>query len=385
MLAELYMRLEQDPWRTKHGFAPDMAEAIRRLLESSSDEQRAAVLGPWLEKYQPCLFGRIAARKGLLSYCFLTEQDLLSSDLIIRTKIQEARTHWTRLAYEGKRSGFILLATSERLVNALPDENLLAFTKALASLFLLEDVAEDQIYLDEIFLEMPAPSRMTWRWNVGVNYFGSAGDKRWWQDHRIPGGIGFSTNSVGHLAKAGMIAEKVNELQQLVAESSDELVATKINSLPTALEWAMRTIHNASESPSGKATELLPLSSSSTSMACPIKLPTFLQDRNHCTYRGWYHTDVTVPSEYFRTDAERPAGVVSHELDFTYLFDTDLSNPDYITTATGRRIRSVEDDNLLAPGRSSRSVPTAVAIAKVQRLVEALGRSDSKDPLHPPC
>jgi hypothetical protein len=376
MLAELYMRLEQDPWRTEHGFQPEMTEATRHLLESSSDEQRAAALGPWLEKYQPCLFGRIAARKGLLSYCFLTEQDLLSSDLIIRTKIQEARTHWTRLAYEGKRSGFILLATSARLVNALPDENLLAFTKALASLFLLEDVAEDQIYLDEIFLEMQAPSRMTWRWNVGVNYFGSAGDKRWWQDHRIPGGVGFSTNSVGHLAKAGMIAEKINELHELLAESGDELVATKINSLPTALEWAMRTIHNASQSPSGKATELLPLNSSSTSMVCPVKLPTFLQDRNHCTYRGWYHTDITVPSEYFSADVERPASVSSHELDFTYLFDTDLSNPDYITTASGRRIRSFEDD---IPGRekADRSVPTTVAIAKMPRLVEALRQTDS--------
>ena len=372
MLSELYMRLEQDPWRTRHGFAPEMAEATRRLLKSSSDEQRGTALGTWLEKYQPCLFGRIAARKGLLSYCFLTEQDLLSSDLVIRTKIQEARTHWTRLAYEGKRSGFILLATSEQLVNALPDENLLAFTKELASLFLLEDVAEDQIYLDEIFLEMPTPSKMTWRWNVGVNYFGSAGDKRWWQDHRIPGGIGFSTNSVGHLAKAGMIAEKMNELHQLLAESGDEFVATKINSLPTALEWAMRTIHNASESPSGKATELLPLdSSSSTSLGCPVKLPTFLQDRNHCMYRGWYHTDITVPSEYFRADVERPTSVSSHELDFTYLFDTDLSNPDYITTATGRRIRSFEDD-ISGPEKADRSAPTTVAIATVPRLVEAL-------------
>jgi hypothetical protein len=169
-----------------------------------------------------------------------------------------------------------------------------------------------------------------------------------------------------------MIAEKMNELHQLLAESVDEFVATKINSLPTALEWAMRTIHNAAESPSGKATELLPLdSSSSTSIGCPVNLPTFLQDRNHCTYRGWYHTDITVPSEYFRADVERPASVSSHELDFTYLFDTDLSNPDYITTATGRRIRSFEDD-ISGPEKADRSAPTIVAIAKVQRLVEAL-------------
>lgn len=175
MLADLYMRLEQDPWRNEYGFTPEVAEATRLLLQSTTDEQRASVLGTWLEKYQPCLFGRVAVRKGLINYCFLTEEDLLSPDLLIRTKIQEARTLWTRLAYEGKRSAFILLAISDRLVNALPDKNLLAFTKQLASLFLLEDVAQDQIYLDEIFLEMPGQSRMTWRWNVGINYFGAAG------------------------------------------------------------------------------------------------------------------------------------------------------------------------------------------------------------------
>jgi hypothetical protein len=371
MLTDLYLRLEQDSWRQEHGFTSELAKATRLLLEATTDEQRAAVLGAWLEKFQPCLFGRVAARKGLISYCFLTEADFLSPDLVIRNKIQRARTLWTRLAYEGKRSAFILLAISDRLVHALPNENLLAFAKHLASLFLLADVVQDQIYLDEIFLEMPGPSKMTWRWNVGINYFGAAGDGRWWQDHRIPGGIGFSTNSVGHLVKSGKIAEKMTELQDLLGEGADEFVATKVSSLPTALEWAMRTIHNASDSPSGKATELLPRESNSTATNCPIKLPNFLEDRNHCTYRGWYHTDITIPSEYFVADVERPANLPAHQLDFTYLFNTELTNPDFITTAIGRRVRSFEED-IPSPEKADRLIPTAVAIADEPRLIEAL-------------
>src|SRR5580658_2594408 len=154
MLADLYRRLVPDPWRVENGFSADIAAATERLLTATTDDERGVVLGEWLERYQPCLFGRVAARKGLVSCCFLTESDLEGSDLTIRAKIQSARTLWTRLAYEGKRSAFILIAISDTLVNASPDGNLLAFTKQFASLFLLQDVVQDQIYLDEIFLEM---------------------------------------------------------------------------------------------------------------------------------------------------------------------------------------------------------------------------------------
>jgi hypothetical protein len=373
MLADLYRRLVPDPWRVENGFSADIAAATERLLTATTDDERSAVLGEWLERYQPCLFGRIAARKGLISYCFLTESDLEGSDLTIRAKIQSARTLWTRLAYEGKRSAFILIAISDTLVNASPDGNLLAFTKQLASLFLLQDVVQDQIYLDEIFLEMPGSSKATWRWNVGINYFGISGDKRWWQDHRIPGGLGFSTNSVGHLVKSGQIAEKMSELQTLLDVADEELVSTKVDSLPKALEWAMRTIHNASDGPSGKATRLLPLpdASSAKTAKCPIALPKFLQDRDYSTYHGGYHTDITIPSEYFIGDAERPSDLPLHRLDFTYLFNPDIENPDFITTATGRRVRGMED-TILPPQKVSRAVSSAESIAAHPRLVEAL-------------
>jgi hypothetical protein len=371
MLSDLYRRLVPDLWRSNNGFSPEIAEATELLLKATTDEKRAAILGGWLEKYQPCLFGRVAAKKGLISYCFLTEEDLTASDLTIRSKIQNARTHWTRLAYEGKRSAFVLVALSNTLVSALPNENLLAFAKHLASLYLLHDVIQDEIYMDEIFLETPGLSKATWRWNVGVNYFGVSADKRWWQDHRIPGGLGFSANSVGHLVRSG--PEKMAELEQLLGVQSEELVATKISSLPVALEWAMRTIDKASETSSGRATELLPLHTgvSEPKLKCPVALPKFLQDRDYCEYLGYYHTDITIPTEYFVGDVTRSSGQASHRLDFTYLFDDGVANPDFLTTASGRRVRGFQSETVQET-KTTRSTPTSELISAHPRLIEAL-------------
>jgi hypothetical protein len=373
MLADLYRRLVPDPWRSQTGFSPDITQHTEQLFGATTDDERAAILGGWLEKHQPCLFGRVAAKKGLISYCFLTEDELTASDLVVRSKIQNARSLWTRLAYEGKRSAFVLVALSRNLVSALPDDNLLAFTRHLASLYLLHDISQDTIYMDEIFLEMPGSSKTTWRWNVGVNYFGVSADKRWWQDHRIPGGLGFSANSVGHLVKSGQIAEKMSELEELLGIQSGELVATKITSLPVALEWAMRTIDKASDGPSGRATELLPLTTgySEPKLKCPVVLPSFLQNRDYCEYRGLYHTDITIPSEYFLEDVERRPGQKPHRLDFTYLFDDDITNPDFLTTASGRRVRSLQEE---APQqiKQGRIAPTSELVSAHPRLLNAL-------------
>jgi hypothetical protein len=56
----------------------------------------------------------------LLSFCILTKDDLVKEDAFIKTKIQEARKNWTREAFHGKKSGFIVLAASDELVNAEP-------------------------------------------------------------------------------------------------------------------------------------------------------------------------------------------------------------------------------------------------------------------------
>jgi hypothetical protein len=121
-IAEAFARLVPDRWREATHFEPGLDDVSRRLYGATTDAERETALGSWLQKHQPCLFGRIAAKGGFLSYCFLTEADLNSSDAAIRDKIQDARRSWTRDAFEGRKSGFVILAVSERIATARPDD-----------------------------------------------------------------------------------------------------------------------------------------------------------------------------------------------------------------------------------------------------------------------
>jgi hypothetical protein len=374
-IANLMSELKADTWRSEVGFSSDLESYQTKILQSAND--KAAVqeqLAEWLQRFQPCLFGRIAAKLSLLTYCILTDEDLLGSDEAIATKIQDSRTEWTREAFEGKKSGFIILAVSGAIARAEPNSSMKALAQRLCSLYLMGEVLSDQIYLDEVFLEKPGPKRMTWRWNVGINYFCSNGDKRWWADHRIPGGLAFSMNSVGHMVKSTLISQKLSELNFLFDTQHEELVTTKIDSLEKALEFAMRTIHLAAETISGKATLLLPLPPDPKTLPvrpCPVKLPAFLSDRDYCQYAGYYHTDYTIPSEYFVPAIERRANQTRYELDFTYLFQKGINNPAFTTTGKGRRIRA---GMRLGQTRtkSLKSEGKLVPISSSQRLSRAL-------------
>jgi len=120
-LNDLLAAMEPDPWRRDHAFSSEVGVATRDLLSAQSDEERSRTLSQWLQKYQPCLFGRLAAKRALLTYCFLTEADFANGDQFVRDKIQSARLDWTRAGYEGRNSGFVLLVVSERLASALPN------------------------------------------------------------------------------------------------------------------------------------------------------------------------------------------------------------------------------------------------------------------------
>ena len=80
---------------------------------------------------------------------------------------------------------------------------------------------------------------------AGVNVFAAAADGRRWQDHRIPGGLGFSVNSVGHLVKSKIMQTALRDFRQIIGETSAPFPTTPVGSLPSALEFAMRTIHGA--------------------------------------------------------------------------------------------------------------------------------------------
>lgn len=365
-IANLLTKLSPDPWRDMTPFSQEL-EACNRLIFAAG-EDRAAIrcaLNDWLRRHQPCLFGRLAARQELLGYCILSEADLSRSDEAICEQIQEARTHWTAEGFAGKKSGFIVLAVSPRLARAVPDRNLRALAEQLCSLYLIEppEISVDSVYHDAIFLEKPGSARMTWKWLAGVNYFCSNADGRWWHDHRIPGGLAFSVNSVGHLAKTGAFAR---ELERGPEAEADSLRATQVDSLEKALEFAMRTIALAADAVSGKATELLPLSTAELpSPRCPITLPSFLEGKDFRSYQGYYHTDYTLPAEYFLPDVERPAHCQPRRLEFTYLFDGGGANPDYVTMGAGRRVRGDSE-------KPSRMQPLLELIEDNPRLIQAL-------------
>lgn len=343
LIAQHLSQLESDPWRIAVGFSSEIEAANQALFKSGIiDDEVSTVVNEWLQSFQPCLFGRMAAKFGAISYCILGEDDLWQTDTIIKEKIQTARLAWMRDAFEGKKSAFIILAISPLIANAKPSQPMRELARRLCHLYLETEIGVDQIHHDHLYLQKPGSRLTTWKWHAGVNYFCAQGDKRWWQDHRIPGGMALSVNSVGHLVKSGMIAAAMKELDSITGVPYEGRPSSKIESLEKALELAMRTIGMASESISGKATELLPLPAdrNETPMTeCPVKLSRLVADKDYSKYKGWYHTDYTLPSEYFTPDAERPAEQSDHSLDFTYLFHSDIDNPDFILMGKGKQIR----------------------------------------------
>lgn len=354
-IKELYSKIIQDEWRSEHPFSVPLREASEKILEASDDSERASVLGDWLRKNQPCLFGRLAIHLERERYCFLSEEDLLQGDEFVRAKIQKARTAWRRDAFTGKASGFILLAYSESLLNSKPDANTKELARLLCQYYLLQDIADDQIYLDKLALEIPGdPYNHTFQWDVGINYFGAHADGRWWQDHRIPGGIGFSLNSVGHMVKAHERAINFKEFQdKMKIDEGDDFSTTNIESLEQALLMAMRTIDNASLSPSGRATWLI--EDPPQSPKCPVELKGKLKGKNHFEYRGWYNTDVTLPADYFSTDVTKRQSVKEHRLYFDYLYDKSITNPDFDRMGRGEKIRGEEELDARECGRAKHS------------------------------
>ncbi len=132
---------------------------------------------------------------------------------------------------------------------------------------------------------------------------------------------------------------------------TDGCTRTRIKAHPnrfsekTALAYAKLMIDNASDAISGRVTELLPLLATLQELPvakCPTKLPKLVEDKNFCEYKGYYHTDYTIPSEYFSPDVERPKGLCPHRLDFTYLFDNDPLSPDRLRLKEGVRVRGTK-------------------------------------------
>ena len=327
----------------------------------STSAEREAALAAWLGESQPCLFGRIAARKNLLSYCILSEQDLQLSDAAIRDKIQQARFEWWRQGLEGRKHGFIVLCSAPQVANAIPDRAMRALAQRICSLYLLDDIECDRVHHDRLFLDIPGVRHSKFMWLAGVNYFSAAGDGRWWCDHRIPGGMAFSVNSVGHMVKSERLGLVLEELASLAGLGKDARSIAKVDSLGRALILAMMTIARAAQGPSGRSTSLRKIADRDELQVieAPCELPTPLIDLDYCTYQGYYHTDHTLPTVYFSPEVERPSRLKPQDLDFTYLFDADALNVAHVTMGRGVRVGR---EQIIARVAPSRMKPTTVQV-----------------------
>jgi hypothetical protein len=380
-IAVLLKNLDRDVWRERVGFSSEMQTVLDVTLRSRSEEEITSALTGWIRNYQPCLFGRIAAKQSAITYCLITEEMLCGAEDELRSHIQSARLRWTAAGFDGLSSNFIIAVLSDTLAFATPSETVRKIALRLCELYLLEPIEADRVYLDRLWLEQPGSQDATWEWVAGVNYFSAQGDGRWWQDHRFPAGIAFSVNSVGHMVKSGKLARALHDLEEAMGTALPDFRVPNVSSLEKALELAMGTIYKASEAVSGKATSLVALVESGEERPkCPVRLPNFLSLFDYCSYVGFYHTDHTIPSAYFRPNVSRPADTEPLDLDFTYLFRKALDNPDYDRMGEGRRVRDSTGVTRVTPGGESRypvakrlrGVETEVHITDVPRLQEAL-------------
>ncbi len=345
----LLQNLSVDPWRLQVGFSKDVENANGDLFRLAAARERASTLAAWLGQYQPCFFGKLAAKKGQVEFCVLDRNDLQQGNDHVAAEIAQAKRRWTNRAFDGHSSAFVIAVVDRDVAGAMPDESLLGLARCLLALYVLEDEIEtNRVYHDLIYLKKPGSDTTTWRWKVGINFFGAQGDRRWWNDHRFPGGFAFSMNSVGHMVKSTIVSRAMDNLDKALDVQIVDWEYGALDDLIKAHRLAMRTIANASNAVSGKATELAPRLAAEK---CP-ELPAEFQEKSCLDYFGWYDTDETLPREYFDSAVERPATQRQRRLDFSYLIDASPDNFDHIHMGKGLQIRASDEPGFAAKVRA---------------------------------
>ncbi len=344
IIGDLIEDLPQDPWRESHPFSADVQTCHDVLFRAgSSRAEMAAALDSWLAPEQPCLFGRMEAKQHRLAYCLLTENDLERGDDHVRARIQEDRDVWKRRATGGESHGFIILAISVMIARASVGPELQRLARHLCDLYLGQDEL-DRILLDDLLLKIQTETVPEVRsWQVGVNFFSSQGDGRWWRDHRIPGGMAFSMNSVGHMARTR--AEAMLGRTTGLADGFRNVPRERL--AYWALPTAMKTIGPPAEGGT-RGTWLAERGRFDEDREPPTyderhkvfdNLARFSENR----YLGRCHTDETIPSPYFEVSiADLTGSPLRDDLYFTYLHSP--GDRDYTTMGLGTVIQALEEN-----------------------------------------
>jgi hypothetical protein len=343
MIRNLIDDLRQDPWRKTTVFSPGVQACHDVLFRpGASRTEMEVALNRWLATEQPCLFGRMEAKQERLAYCLLTENDLQRGDGHVRARIQEDRDAWRRLARTGRSHAFVIVAISRQIAFAAVGPELLRVAQHLCSLY-LGQAELDRIFHDALILEIQSNSGSEYReWKAGVNFFSAQGDGRWWRDHRFPGGIAYSMNSVGHMAR--FKAEEMLRRNAALAEELKDVPRDRL--VYWALPTAMRTI-GPPVAGSTRGTWLgergrFPEDQDRPSFEVRERVFREMVQYSENRYLGAYHTDQTIPSVYFDSQIGDLTAAGEAELFFTYLHSP--RDEDYLTMGLGALTRAIEEE-----------------------------------------
>ncbi len=353
---QLFGRLQGDPQRVARSFSDDILRANAALHNSSAtDEELFRCLLIWCGNQQPCLFGRSAANKGRLHFSILRDAAVRTwSDEEIAAKIDEDRKLWKRRALkDASRAAhsFIIVVASSDVAMAAPDRSLREFSEKILELAGWANTPRsarrvNTISSDFLYLQHPE-SQKYYGFQFNLDFFACAGDRRWWHDHRFPGGIAFTGNSTGHL----------RAFREWYPGEGDGKSDVK-----TMLSLAMRTIKSAAPMTAilagndpprevvdpmaeGRATWLLDLDRDGRPLARDVAppwdaAPPGLQGKDWTRYEGVLHTDHAIREEFFDprdVPATRPA---PYRMEFSYLFNQGQS--DFIEFTGGREFTEQE-------------------------------------------
>jgi hypothetical protein len=329
---DLHSRLKGDLWRKSHPFSNDLREANELLHNSSAFEDEITdCIFAWCRTQQPCRFGMIAAKERRIHICLLTDEAVVHwSDEDIAAHIASEQRLWKqRAAFDPDRAAhsFVLVVASPKVALAAPDENLKAFANAILQLSGWSTGRHrfarpvNEISSGYLYLRSPTDSALHgFRFNI--DFFACAGHQRWWHDHRFPGGIAFTANSLGHM-------RAYREWYGILKGDGGEW----------ALKQAMLTIDNAAkqkvvardrslqQDPDGRVTWLRALSGGGkphVDIPCPLNsVPSQLAGKDWTKYEGYLHTDHAIRDEFFEDRETPPTIERPYIMDFTYIYAKD--------------------------------------------------------------
>lgn len=322
-LLHIKLAVKRDKMRQRSGFSEDL-QTVNTLLNNPKVKKttKIAAYRNWLLEGQPCIFGRSAARGRGVFVCLLEEKHILimrNGDEGLRETIQDHQKVWKRYALHGQSSSFVIVVISEATALASPGPELKDLCRRLMELYLDCSVDDNEIlpqreyvYLAETTPTAGRPSFL--RFTTLPNIFCAQGDKRWWHDHRTPGAVMVTSNALGHFMYC-----------HSRGKSPDS---------NTALKQAMQTILNAHTVPGGKkkrlpATELISRKDVESS---PVETNSTYGGYSPRAYRGRFHTDHLIPSEFF---VESAPSKIYDDLDLSYIWDT--ANPEHRELTQGEK------------------------------------------------